>query len=132
MTAGLLLDTHIWFWLVETPARLKPRLRRRLDQAEHLWVSPVSAWELALLVERGRVRLDRPVAAWVDEALRRSDLRDAPFDRQVALRSRDIGLDHDDPADRFLAATAAVHDLTLVTADTRLLAGTGYRTVAAT
>ncbi len=95
-------------------------------------MSPVSAWELALLVERGRVRLDRPVAAWVDEALRRSDLRDAPFDRQVALRSRDIGLDHDDPADRFLAATAAVHDLTLVTADTRLLAGTGYRTVAAT
>lgn len=130
MTAGLLLDTHIWFWGLEQPTRLQARLRRRLDQAGELWVSPVSAWELALLAERGRLRLDRPVGVWVEESFRRGPFRDAPFDREVALRSRDIGLDHDDPADRFLAATAAVHDLTLVTADTRLLAGTGYRTLA--
>lgn len=130
MTAGLLLDTHIWIWSLEEPARLGGRLRRRLDRSASLWLSPISTWELALLIERGRVHLDRPVRAWIDEAFRRAPLRDAAFSREVALRSREIGLDHDDPADRFLAATAAVHDLTLVTADTRLLAGTGYRVLA--
>ena len=130
MAAGLLLDTHIWLWSAEDPARLGSRLRRRLNRGESVWVSPVSVWELALLVERGRVELDRPVGAWVDEAFRRSPCRDAELTREVALRSRGVGLDHDDPADRFLAATAAVHDLTLVTADARLLAGTGYSVLA--
>lgn len=132
-TNGLLLDTHIWLWSLDEGARqLGSRVRRRLAGATQLWLSPVSVWELALLVERGRVTLDRSIVAWVTETLRDNPLRNAPFDREVALRSRDIGLDHDDPADRFLAATAAVHDLTLVTADTRLLAGTGYRTLAPT
>lgn len=130
MAAGLLLDTHIWIWSAEDPARLGSRLRRRLNRGESVWVSPVSVWELARLVERGRVELDRPVGAWVDEAFRRSPCRDAELTREVALRSRAVGLDHDDPADRFLAATAAVHDLTLVTADARMLAGTGYSVLA--
>lgn len=130
MTRGLLLDTHIWIWSLEEPSRLTGRLRRRLDRAESLWLSPVSTWELALLIERGRVGLDRPIRAWVDEAFRRAPLRDATLSREVVLRSRDVGLGHDDPADRFLAATAAVHDLTLVTADSRLLAGTGYQGLA--
>jgi len=127
VTSGLLLDTHIWLWSFEDPARLGTRVRRRLDRADSLWLSPISAWELSLLVERGRVRLDRPVGAWIDECFRRAPLREAALTRDVALGSRMVGLDHDDPADRFLAATAAVHDLTLTTADERLLAGTGFK-----
>lgn len=130
MTGRLLLDTHIWIWIILEPARLSAEVRGRLEGADSLWVSSVSAWELALLVERGRIDLDRPVGAWIDEAFRRAPFRDVELTREIALRSREIGLDHDDPADRFIVATAAVHDLILVTADSRLLAGTGYGVLA--
>lgn len=68
MTGRLLLDTHVWIWNILEPARFSAKVRRRLEGADSLWVSSVSAWELALLVERGRIDLDRPVSAWIDEA----------------------------------------------------------------
>jgi PIN domain nuclease of toxin-antitoxin system len=85
-----------------------------------------------LLVERGRLQLREGItpAAWIDEALSLVPIRDAPTNREVAVLSRTIGLPHQDPADRFIAATAAVYDLTLVSGDERLLAGSGYQTLA--
>ena len=124
----VLLDTHIWLWALLEPERLDTPTARRLDRADsELWLSPISVWEAHLLAERGRLELDRPPAMWLDDALRRVPLRDAPVTREIAIRSREVGLDHDDPADRFLAATAAVYDLVLLTADDRLRQGTGYR-----
>jgi PIN domain nuclease of toxin-antitoxin system len=124
----LLLDTHIWLWALLEPERLGTSTARRLDRNDNeLWLSPISVWEAHLLAERGRLELDRPPAAWIGDALRRVPLRDAPLTREVALRSRAVSLDHEDPADRFLAATAAIYDLVLVTADDRLRQGSGYR-----
>jgi PIN domain nuclease of toxin-antitoxin system len=57
-------------------------------------------------------------------------MHDAPLSREVAIRSRTVRLEHEDPADRFLAATADVYGLTLVTADERVLRGRGFRTLA--
>jgi len=127
----LLLDTHVWLWALLEPERLAPSTTRHLEQADHeLWLSPISVWEAHLLAERGRLELDRAPATWLADALRRVPMRDAALNREIALRSRSVGLDHDDPADRFLAATAAVYDLVLVTDDDRLRAGTGYRVLA--
>ena len=64
------------------------------------------------------------------EALERVPMREAELNHAVALRSRVVALTNDDPADRFLAATASVYDLTLVTADRRLIDGKGYRVLA--
>ena len=91
-----------------------------------------SIWEFLLLTERGRVRVrgGTPPAEWVEAALSRAPMHDAPLTREVAVRSRSVRLDHEDPADRFLAATADVYELTLVTADDRLLRGKGFRTLA--
>ena len=119
----LLLDTHIWLWSLLEPERLGRRLARKLASPDvELWLSPVSTWELAILAERGRVKLDREVGRWVTEALARVPLMEAPLTHEIALESRRLDLGHDDPADRFLVATARVLDLTLVTADERLLA----------
>jgi PIN domain nuclease of toxin-antitoxin system len=124
----LLLDTHIWLWALLEPERLDPPTTRRLEEHDNeLWLSPISVWEAHLLAEHGRVELDREPTVWLDDALRRVPLRDAPLTREIASRSRAVSLDHDDPADRFLAATAAVYDLVLVTADDRLRRGSGYR-----
>ncbi len=126
----LLLDTHVWVWCHGEPSRLGRKARSLLAKADELWLSPISIWEFLMLVERGRIDLGEVDASqWIALALDRSPVKEAPVDREVALWSRRIGLDHQDPADRFIAATALIHSLTLLTADERLLAGAGYRSV---
>jgi len=74
-----------------------------------------------MLHARGRVRLDPGPRGWVTDALRALPLTEATLTTEVALRSHELELDHRDPADHFLASTALVYGLTLVTADERLL-----------
>ena len=122
----LLLDTHIWIWSVLDPAKLGRRVASALESAENeLWLSPLSFWEALLLEERGRVRLGTDPVAWLERAFQTASLREAPLNRQIAVESRRVQLFHQDPVDRFLAATAVVYELTLVTADERLLRAKG-------
>lgn len=125
---NLLLDTHIFLWSLLEPSLLGPRTADLLaDPGTTLWLSPVTTWECLMLAERGRIAVSPDAGAWMRRVLRTYPFREAPLQHEVALRSRQVGLSHQDPADRFLAATAAVYDLVLVTADARLLAGTGYQ-----
>lgn len=118
----LLLDTHIWLWSLADPGRLSKRVRAAVTRAENdLWVSPISVWELLVLAERGRVKLDDEPRRWVAEALASTPAQEAILTFEVAIRSREVMLAHPDPSDRFLVATALVYDLTLVTADESLI-----------
>ena len=127
----LLLDTHIWLWSLLEPERLGRRVTEALVARDsELWVSPISVWELLLLVEKRRVVIDGDPHEWIETAWSRAAIREAPINREVALRSRAVRVPHQDPADRFLAATAQVYDLTLVTDDRHLLRGKGYRSLA--
>lgn len=118
----LLLDTHIWLWSLLEPTRLTKRVIRAIEREDaELWLSPISVWELLILVDKGRVRLGSSPDDWVNDALRRVPLREAPVTHEVALETRNVRLSHRDPADRFLVATARVFDLKLVTADERLI-----------
>lgn len=128
----LLLDTHIWIWGVASPDRLTRRVKTALGSASNeLWLSPISVWEFLVLVEKGNLKLDRPAASWVEAALAAPGmLRDAPMTREIAIESRRVPLPYQDPADRFIAATALVQGLTLVTADERLLAVKSLPTLA--
>ena len=127
----LLLDTHIWIWSLLEPARLSRRVRAELETpGNELWLSPVSVWELLVLIEKGRVEVDKDPVPWVAEVSRAVVLREAALTHDVALESRVVDLPHQDPADRFLVATARVYDLTLVTADDRLLGSRRIATLA--
>ena len=127
----LLLDTHIWLWSRRDPARLTRRVARALENpTNELWLSPLSVWELMLLAEKGRIPMSIPADEWVVRALERVPLKEAPVTFQVALATRHIDLPHRDPVDLILAATARVFDLTLVTADQHLLAGSGFSVLA--
>ena len=118
----LLLDTHIWLWSVLEPDRLGKRVARALVSDENeLWLSPISVWEATLLAERGRIAVRDDRVEWIGRMLRTAPVREAALTFDVAVQSRAIKLPHPDPADRFLAASAVVHSLTLVTADQRLL-----------
>lgn len=127
----LLLDTHIWIWSHLDPSRLSRRVTRALvAPTTELWLSPISVWELELLVERKRIVISGDVETWIETAWSRAPTHEATLNREVAVRSRTVRVPHQDPADRFLAATAQVFDLTLVTDDENLLRGKGYRTLA--
>ena len=119
---GLLLDTHIWLWSLLEPERLSRPVKRALQSQEReLRLSSISVWEALLLAERGRVTLRPDPRRWLRKALSVVPIVEAPVTADVALASRTIDLDHQDPADRFIAATAKVYGLRLVTADARLL-----------
>jgi PIN domain nuclease of toxin-antitoxin system len=127
----LLLDTHIFVWSFLEPERLGRRLRESLlDPGNEIHLSPISVWECLVLAEKGRLELEPDPMEWVSRRLGELAPREAPLTFEVAVRSRAIGVEHDDPADRFLAATAAVYELTLATADQRLVRGKGFRVLA--
>jgi PIN domain nuclease of toxin-antitoxin system len=116
---NLLLDTHIWIWSKGDPTRLGKRVETELSNpANELWLSPVSMWEALTLMQKGRIRMEDPFE-WVQRAA--EQMREAPLTHEIVRIGLAMPLPHADPADRFLAATAKVLKLTLVTADQRLL-----------
>lgn len=118
----LLLDTHVFLWSLLDPGRLTARVAAALEEpANELWLSPLNTWEVLVLAERGRVILEPEPVAWLRTVYRTIPFQEAPLTHEVAMESRLIDLPHRDPVDRFLAATARVYGLTLVTADERLL-----------
>lgn len=117
----LLLDTHIWVWSALQPGRLSTRVARQLiNPANEIWLSAVSVWELSLLDDKGRLKLMPDAVTWIQDNLTRLNIREAPLTFEVALAISSINLPHNDPADGFIAATAKVFGLTLVTADDQL------------
>lgn len=124
----LLLDTHIWLWALQDPKRLGRRVLQQLkDEANELWLSPISTWEALTLHFKGRIHIKGNLTEWLARAT--AGTREAPLTHEIALVARQLPL-RQDPADRILAATAEVLDLTLVTADERLLGLGTIRTMA--
>ena len=123
----LLLDTHIWLWILHDPKRLGRRTFSALkDETNELWLSPISTWEALTLNFKGRIHLSGDLTEWLAQAT--AGTHEAPLTHEIALVARQLAL-HQDPADRILAATAQVLDLTLVTADQRLLGLGSIRTL---
>lgn len=118
----LLLDTHVWVWTLLDTGRVGSKARSAIESAANeIWLSPISVWEAMLLGDGTKLRLRPDPASWVRQSLAAWPLVEAPITHEIAVSSRRISLAHDDPADRFLAATAKLLNLTLVTADERLL-----------
>ncbi len=118
----ILLDTHIWIWYLSGSSRLSERYQEILNHDEHqIWLSPISIWETLVLAEKGRIRLKPEPISWVQQSLKRWPIKEAPLNIHVSIRSRQIDLPHQDPADRFIGATALIYDLTLMTTDPRLI-----------
>lgn len=117
----LLLDTHIWLWYALGDPQLSENLRSTIaSDTTELWLSPISIWYALLLAEKGRISLQSEATDWIDQSINSLAFREAPLNRHIAVLSRQIKLPHQDPADRFIAATAVHYQLQLATADTNL------------
>lgn len=118
----VLLDTHTMLWLTSENPRLGKRARQLALAAlaeGRLFVSVISFWEVALLIARGRLDFDTDAARLRTDVLS-TGIQELALAGPAALAAAMLDL-HPDPADRFIAATAVVHDAALVTADERLL-----------
>ena len=127
MNDALLLDTHIVLWLETGDERLRRETRESIDACwaagGTIYVSAVTAWEIALLAEAGRLELDVPTQAWMARLLSRPGVVEAPLGWRAATGAYALdGLEHRDPADRMLIATAIALDCPLVTYDERIIA----------
>ena len=119
----LLLDTHVWIWSQEDPDRLGPQTRRLLLGPEHEnHVCTVSTLELARLVAVGGVIISIAMREWVERAMRAIHARTVQISHEIAIEAYALpGPFHKDPADRLLVAAARCNELTVLTADKRIL-----------
>jgi PIN domain nuclease of toxin-antitoxin system len=130
----LLLDTHVWLWSQEQAERLGRKTRAALsdlDQAR--FVSAISTFEIARLINRGLLRFHQPFPYWKEDALRELHARAIDVTHEIAWEAYNLpGTFHNNPADRILVATARLHDLLLVTADDLILRYAHVKTMSAT
>src|SRR5438067_8619182 len=122
----LLLDTHIALWLDSGDERLASATRTAIDRCWQsggtVCLSAVTVWEIALLIDTGRIELDLPIEAWIERFQNRPGIEPVPLDYRAACLSYQLHhLDHRDPADRMLIATAIGLACPLVTYDERIL-----------
>ena len=122
----LLLDTHVWVWLMEGDAsHLSDEVISELEAASNrgaLAVSAISIWELAMLEAKGRVRLSRSIDEWVRAALSARGIQFLAMTPEIAIQSARLpGKPPGDPADRILMATARIEAAQLVTRDRAIL-----------
>jgi PIN domain nuclease of toxin-antitoxin system len=121
----ILLDTHIWVWWVSRPDRLQARHRELLELgADRVFgVSVISCWEVAKLVEYGRLKLDRIVEPWIESALAEPGVTLLPLHPRIVVESTQLPQPfHRDPADQLLVATARVFQCPIMTEDDKIAA----------
>jgi PIN domain nuclease of toxin-antitoxin system len=126
-----LLDTHIWLWMLREPHKLSSLVHQTLyEPSNERYLSPISIWEVTVLLEKKRITTHEDFAVWFARTSEDVELIEAALNWEIAHDMRYILPNHKDPADRFLAATAVANDLTLVTADQKLIGVPGLKVLA--
>ncbi len=120
---GLLLDTHVWIWLsLDKSKSLSTKSKKAINAADHKWISAISCWELAKLVEKRRIGFSIPTLTWIRRSLKQGNIKVADLSPEIAVESTDLRGFHRDPADQIIAATSRILGLPLVTSDKQMLA----------
>ena len=116
-----LLDTHVWIWWQAVAEKIGPGVRETLTELgedDQLFLSAISVWELAKLVEKGHLKLGTSVDEWTRQALEMPRLQQLPLSPAIAIESTRLPQPfHDDPADQIIVATARLTDSTVISAD---------------
>ena len=121
MTA-ILLDTHVWIWLsLEKYKSLSTKSKKVINSAGQKWISAISCWELAKLVEKNRIGFSIPTLTWIRRSLNQYDIKVADLSPDIAVESTALRGFHKDPADQIIAATSRILGIPLVTSDRRIL-----------
>ena len=119
MHEQLLLDTCALIWLANKSDSLYVVARLQIEEADEVFVSAASAWEIALKHSKGKLKLPCDPIIWFDHALEVFGIKILPIDYKLLMRSTQLPKHHQDPADRTIIQTALENGLTVVTHDSR-------------
>lgn len=125
--SSILLDTHVLVWLLLGNKKIGKKAASLISKAlqeDNLYFSAITIWEIAMLAERGRIKLAQPIHHWYKNILS-FGIKEISFYGDVAIDSVLLSGFHADPSDRMIVATAIDKDLTLITADCNILEWSG-------
>ena len=130
----IVLDTHVLIWWVSGIETLSPKAANIIAKHQlierSILISSITAWEISMLVERGRLTLNMEVQAWLEQVGRIPAVEFVPLDNTIAVKSACLpGEFHKDPADRILVALARQGSHSLVTADKKIRGYTHVKSV---
>jgi PIN domain nuclease of toxin-antitoxin system len=119
----ILLDTHIWVWWVNNDPQLTPQQRQWIEdsRADGLGLSIFSCWEVAKLLEKGRIQLSLSLTDWLTAAVSYPGIRLIDLTLPIIVQSTQLVGFHADPADQLIVATALTLGCPLLTADRKIL-----------
>ncbi|MEE8496595.1 MAG: type II toxin-antitoxin system VapC family toxin [Xanthomonadales bacterium] len=122
----IILDTHVLLWWVSGSDSLSTAankvIKRTLTEGSEIIISSISAWEISMLINKGRLILSMDVESWLDEVSQIDGVRFVPVDNEIGVKSTALpGEFHKDPADRMIVATARKLAIPLVTADEKII-----------
>ena len=121
----IVLDTHVWVWFISNPELLSKAAKKAINvsmEQKAIFISSISAWEVALLAAKKRLKLTIDVTDWITKSERLPFLQFVPVDNSVAVKSVNLPQPlHKDPADRIIIATAITIGAPVVTKDKKLL-----------
>lgn len=126
----IVLDTHVLLWWLSEPKKLSKPAARALKNAKAVGVPAINTWEVAMLVAKGRIELDRPALEWLHAALQEPRIELIPLTPAIAVQSTRLGAGfHGDPADAMIVATAMVAGAPLLSRDERILGFGGVEAI---
>jgi len=127
-----LLDTNAWLRVIARPDELSPTVRGLINQRGILpfGLSAISIWEVTLKARKGKLELLPTTERWLQSALNRSLVQVLPIDATIARKANELpGAFHEDPADRFIAATALHLDVAIITSDINIRSYSAVRSI---
>ena len=129
----IVLDTHVILWWLREPSKLTLKATKEIQYAEkneNIFISSICAWEIALLVKKGKLNMRIAVEEWISELARNTAVNFIPVDNEIAIKSVLLpDFTNKDPADRIIVATALSLGAKLITSDRRTLSYPKVQTV---
>ncbi len=120
----ILLDTHVWIWWVSNPDLLSSQADTLINKAmveKKIYISSISVWEVAMLVNKGRLHLTLDIKDWIRSCESLPFLQFVPVNNTIAFEAVHLPEKSlSDPADRIIVATALALDLVLITKDKKI------------
>lgn len=115
----MILDTCALLWLACGDKKLSRATLTQINEAPIVCVSAISGFEIAIKVARGKLKLPHPAQEWFEKVISHHGLAVLPLELDICLAAAQLPPIHDDPADRFIIASAKAGNLPVVTADRR-------------
>lgn len=113
----ILLDTHAWIYYLGDPDSLSAPAMKAISQSETIGLSIMSCMEAAILIRKGKIRIDQSLENWMEQMTNVYRLDILPITPSIVIRANSLPDFHPDPADRIIAATSIVHGIPLITKD---------------